>query len=348
MPAVVLENVPRIAAPAPAVLLRDFLLPARPVILTGLFDGAPLSVVRTLQVARRELSDVELEIQPNYLVFLETGSRGTPRRMRFSEYLDQVEREPRTRDQCVEFPTPQALLRRLPAPDYAGLGDVDDWVSSTFVANAGNFNHLHYDDDQRNVLLYEVFGTKRFSLISPDQAPKLDAYLTFDTEIRRALARVPARDANGRAYLQTFPDEPSREAFLSYLGASDCLLHPGETLFMPALWWHYVEYRDTSLSITYRLGRNRYNRGLAELFPAPDLILQRVGARLIDAERFGREHPALLAELRAVLDADYASHALRAEAVRAFVGRAFESVFGESPTAVLAARELHRAALAST
>jgi len=340
----VLENVPRISAPSPEALYRDWILPARPVILTDLFDGAALRSTSTLGEAKRALAGIELEIQPNYLIFLEIGRRGDRRRMRLSDYLDHVEREPDTRDLCVEFPTPQELLEQLPAPPHATLGGAADLVSATFLANAGNFNHLHYDDDQRNVLLYEVFGTKRFSLVSPDQAPKLDGFLTFDPQQRRALATAPARDANGRAYLQTFPDESARDAFLTYLNAKDCLLHPGETLFIPALFWHYIEYRDTSLSVTYRLARNRYNQGLAELFPLPDAILQRVAARLVDAERFGRDHPQLLSELADALEAKERG----AEGVRAVVNRAYEVLFGESPAAVLAARDLHRAALSAT
>jgi lysine-specific demethylase 8 len=344
----VLENVPRVAAPSPEALLRDWILPARPVILTGLLDAEPLRALRDREEARRALADLELEIQPNYLVFLETGRRGEVRRMRFSDYLDHVERSPRTRDLCVEFPTPPSLSRYFAPPPYAELGDPEDVVSATFLANAGNFNHLHYDDDQRNVLLHQVFGTKRFSLVSPAQSSKLDAYLVFDADTRRALAKIPARDANGRAYLQSFPDEAAREAFLSYLGASDCLLHPGETLFMPALWWHYIEYRDTSLSVTSRLARNRYNRRLAALFPAPDIILQRVAARLVDAERFGREHPELLAALDAALTAHQGSAAADVESIRAVVTRAFETLFGEPAAAVLAARDLHRAALGAS
>ena len=308
----VLENIPRIAAPAPEVLLREWILPRRPVILTDLYDAAPIRRIDTIEKAKAALGHVEVEVQPNYLTFLQTG---------------------------------EPLRAVLPPPACSELGDQKDVVSATFLANAGNFNHLHFDDDQRGVLLYEVFGTKRFSLISPAEWRKLNAFLVFDGGIRRALSSIPARDANGRVFFQDFPSEAAREAFLRYVGASDCLLHPGETLFMPALAWHYVEYVDTSLSITYRLGRNAWNRALGTLFPQPTIFVQTVGERLVDEERFFADFPGLGTELRDVLTAPYETADRQADAVHAFLMRAFEVLFGESAAAVAAAREIYRLSL---
>ncbi len=342
----VLENVPRIDAPSAAVLMRDWIRPGRPVILQNLFDAAPLRAVDSLEAASRIIGDVELEIQPNYLTFLETGQRGQRRRMALARYLEQVAVEPNTRDLCVEFATPDALAMLLPRPACAELLAPDDVVSATFLANAGNYNHLHYDDDQRTVLLYQVFGRKRFSLISPAAGRKLDAFLVFDATTRAAVAQIPARDANGRVYLHTFPDQAAQDAFLRYAGASDCVLGPGETLLMPALFWHYVEYCETSLSVTYRLGRNPLNRALNQVFPAPTLIAQEVGYQLSDAERFEREQPALRAELEQVMTASYADVAARRAAFERFLNKAFAATRGASAEAVLEARELYRRALA--
>nr|UXE46062.1 hypothetical protein Hi04_10k_c5591_00002 [uncultured bacterium] len=342
----VLENVPRIRAPSAERFFSDWVRPALPVILTDLFDTTPLRRVDTLDRARRELARVPLLIQPNYLSFLETGSRGDAREMSLCEYLEQVERDPNTRDLCVEFASPEALRAELPAPAYAELEAPDDVVSATFLANAGNYNHLHFDDDQRHVLLYQVFGTKRFSVISPEHGRKLDAFLVFDPALRRAVAQTPARDANGRVYLHTFPGEAAKEAFLAYAGAADCTLRAGETLFMPALAWHYVEYLETSLSVTFRLGRHPLSRGLSETFAMPSVLVQELGSRLANLERFGRAHPALRDELETLLAATTPASVARRLRAEAFVTKAYEASFSCSPNTVLAARELYHRELA--
>ncbi len=52
--------------------------------------------------------------------------------------------------------------------------------------------------------------------------------------------------------------------FINFANAYDCILHPGDTLFIPPLIWHHVEYLDLAMSINYCFGRNDYNRFLAE------------------------------------------------------------------------------------
>ncbi len=336
-----LDNVPRIAAPPADEFFREWVLPRRPVILTDLFDGAPIRAIDRIDLARQALGAIELEIQPNYLVFLQ-GRRGERRRERLADYLAHVAAEPRTRDLCAEFATPPALRALLPPVPYCELRDPADVVSATFLANAGNYAHLHVDTDQRDVLLYQVFGEKRFALVQPEYSRRLDAYLTFDPATRAGLGNVPAYEGNGRAFLHEIPSPALLDAFLAYVHASDTVLRPGETLYMPALVWHYVEYRDTSLSITYRLGRNRYNRALAELLPYPSTFLQTVGARVGDERRFAAEHPDLAEALDAALFGEHASDEARAEAANAFVLRAFERLTSDSPAAVAAAREIFR------
>jgi len=343
----VLENVPRVRAPSAERFFSEWVRPALPVILTDLFDAAPLRRVDTLERAGRVLAQVPLLIQPNYLSFLETGSRGAAREMSLGDYLAEVERNANTRDLCVELASPEALRAELPVPAYAGVEAPDDVVSATFLANAGNYNHLHFDDDQRHVLLYQVFGNKRFSVISPEQGRKLDAFLVFDPALRRAVARTPARDANGRVYLHTFPSEAAKDAFLTYVGAADCTLRAGETLLMPALAWHYVEYLETSLSVTFRLGRNPLSRGLSQAFAMPSVLVQELGSRIANLERFGLAHPTLRAELETLLGATTPASVARRIRADAFVAKAYEASFSCSPSAVLAARELyHRELLA--
>jgi hypothetical protein len=339
-----LNNIPRISAPGMDAFYRDHVMPGRPVIITDLFDNRPIRAADTVARACDVMGDVELMIQPNYMSFLDGEKLSPARTLRLTDYVNHVAQFPDSRDLCVEYATPDGLRELFPRPDYCGLRDERDVVSATFVANGGNYNHLHFDDDQRDVLLYQVFGTKRFVVISPEQGRKLDAFLVFDSKVAAALAATPSRDANGRVFLENFPSEPARDAFLRYVQASETLLHPGETLFIPTLHWHYIEYVDLSMSLTYRLGRNPYNRALSRVFPRPSVFVQGIGARLVDSERAKARHDPAVEDLHAAC-LRAAAGAPDAHAIQALIARLFEDMYGDSVAGVAAARELYHHAL---
>jgi hypothetical protein len=214
-------------------------------------------------------------------------------------------------------------------------------VSATFVANRGNYNHLHFDDDLRDVLLYQVFGMKRLSIIHPREGRKLDAFLTLDAATSRALALTPLRDANGRLFLERLTED-EKGALLTYLNAVDTMLYPGETLFIPMLAWHYVEYRETSMSVTYRLGRTRSTRLISEALPQPTVFVQEVLTKLHDEDAARLHYPRVIAALERACLERYATERERREAVHTAVVRAYDRLFAESAASVAAARALHR------
>lgn len=342
-----LNNIARIEAPPLKDFLRKYVRTATPVIITNLFDQARIRRIDTIDRAHRQLGDVGLEIQPNYIAFLETGVPGARRRMTLRDYLDHVREQPATADLCVEFDTPEPLRSLIPAPDYCDLNDPSDIVSATFVANAGNFNHLHVDDDLRDVLLYQVFGTKRFAIIHPREGRKLDAFLTMNEKTSSAIAATPSRDANGRVFLEDLTED-DKAAFLRYLNARDSILCPGETLFIPALSWHYVEYHETSMSVTYRLGRTPLTRMIANAVPQPTVFLQEVLAKLHDEEAAQRRYPDILRSLEDACSRALDTEQQRMEAAHAEIVKAYDKLFPESAQSVALARALYQHSLMAT
>ncbi|AVH67314.1 hypothetical protein CDG77_17640 [Nostoc sp. 'Peltigera membranacea cyanobiont' 213] len=64
--------------------------------------------------------------------------------------------------------------------------------------------------------------------------------------------------------------------------------------------WHYIEYLEPAMSIAYRLGRNPYNRRLANLFPAPSVDVQSLSLLLQDETQARSHHLEWLNKLEAV------------------------------------------------
>ena len=153
-------------APLPA----SFIAAREPVVIEGLLHATALGEVSTPQKARDLVGDVALELREEFVAWsLRNGGAADRRPMRASTvagYLHLLEAEPATAWMCTEFPTPPALLERM-GPWPAAVWRDEAPVSFSFVGGRGHHAHLHYDGDFRNVLLVQVFGTKRAVLVPP-------------------------------------------------------------------------------------------------------------------------------------------------------------------------------------
>ncbi len=300
-----LDNVDRIPAPTAERLLHDYVLRRRPVIMTDLFHDMPIRDIDTADKARAHFPGLPVVVQPNYMTsLLHHGRTGETRRTTLGQFLDQVEDDPDTDDYCIEYDTPAEMNAFIQPTEHCRLIDPDDVRPLMFVAAPGNFAHLHYDGDQRHVLMYQVFGRKRYTIIDAREGRKV------------APLSDPTMQRTSSIFLQNF-SEDDKLAFLEYANAWDCVLNPGETLLMPMMAWHYVEYLDASMSVSYRLGRNRLTRFLAESVPIPSPYLQRLAIEFVDERAVTPQHEAALALLQDVSRRPYGNGEERARALDA-------------------------------
>lgn len=282
-----LDNIERVPVLEGEVLDREYIRRGRPVILTGLFDDAPVARLADPAVALAELADLRLPVRANPIPeFVHGRPAPAVRTVRFGAFYRELATR-RSRDFCLEHDTPDALARYIPLPPYLDLGEPDDsWDSHIFMAGPGSATHLHFDADKRSVLTHQVFGRKRYVLIDPRHTRKL------------APGTPPGACYASALHLDHF-SEPDLAAFLRYVDAWDCILAPGETLLTPATTWHYVEYVDVALSVTLRLARNRYLQFLAEALPGTSVELQALAGCFRDEDAVGPAEAAAFAELQA-------------------------------------------------
>jgi lysine-specific demethylase 8 len=248
----------------------EILARGRPAVVTGLFRGHPLMELSGIAAARDRLGALPVMMGPNYIdaqldnIRNFMGGTAAPIQLgkrpgTLGEYLDLVEREPQTRWLISEQPTPAALLDGLDlsplgvAAAEGGYGspfDADAATrarSLTFAANRGNASDLHTDWDGRDVVLFQLFGRKRIVLFPPHAAPLLHPIDIFST------LRLGGMD------------DAARRRLLDYAGGVEHVLRPGEGMFMPAFWWHHVDYLDPAMSVSFRFGGVRDPDALALL-----------------------------------------------------------------------------------
>ena len=259
---------------------------------------------RTLEGASTVVGDISIEIRNNYIAeYLGQVTPRGPRIMTLHDYLDVLHRNPGTFDLCVEYPTPQPLLAQLRLGAYRHVQSEDDLYSNMFVAGCGNYAHLHYDEDQRDVLMHQVFGEKWIVVIHPRETRKLDP---LDSRHLRRTSAILLESSSG----------PEKAAFLDYASAWDAVIAPGETMFIPAMSWHYIEYMSPAMSVAYRLGRNQYNRRLAALFPDPSVDVQALALLLLNPDEASRKHATWLEQLEISSRFPFADETQRCEVLR--------------------------------
>lgn len=268
-----LDNVERVTAMSAERLFREYALAGRPVILTSLLAGQPIAELGDLASAREAIGHVRLTFRGEYTRGLLQRIGGEPisprAQLPFDVYWQHVGHRPETELMCIEEPTPPAVARLAPPPplctDPGGAPDLD-MKSNMFVGNAGNHASLHFDGDCRHVLLYQVFGTKRVVVIPIDRSAALDPVANFAA---LALQHLTEREKHG---------------LLERLGAWDTVIRPGEAILMPALVYHYVEYLDHGMSVSFRFGRRREHAFVSQHLHL-DRFVQRVVGATLDGER---------------------------------------------------------------
>ncbi|XP_066295391.1 HSPB1-associated protein 1-like isoform X2 [Branchiostoma lanceolatum] len=108
--------------------------------------------------------------------------------------------------------------------------------STIWVGSAGAHTPCHYDSYGCNLVL-QVYGRKKWVLFPPEDSPSL--YPT----------RLPYEESS--VFSQVNVAYPNVQQFPKVVGSHPhvVVLEPGDVLFVPKHWWHYVESLTTSISV---------------------------------------------------------------------------------------------------
>lgn len=215
---------------------RDlFLLPNRPVIIEDLISDWPARKKWSLQFFKENYGDLEVPVYPanapksgkNYISALTT--------LPFREYIESIENgEANWRLFLFNIFNHVPELRK----DYKVHTIMDGFIKEfpfTFFGGEGAKVPLHYDIDMSNVFLSQFEGRKKVVLFSHEQS--------------RQLYHLPFTVAS---YVDV--DNPDYEKFPALRGLKgyQCILEPGDTLFIPSGYWHYITYLDAGFSMNQR------------------------------------------------------------------------------------------------
>jgi hypothetical protein len=221
----------------------EYLHSLKPVVFTDLMANWPAKTTWTIENLKQNYGHLEVPIVS--LNYSKPGKRYMEPEMymSFGEYLTLLERGPMpyriflwnifkcAPQMCEDFMTPtimEGFLKDFPMMFFGGQGAITP---------------MHYDIDMSHVFLNQIHGRKRVVLFSPEQSPYL-YHLPYSVASHVDINK---------------PDLKKHPAFSKAQGW-ETLLYPGETVFIPSGYWHYIEYIDGGYSIALRANESYFRR----------------------------------------------------------------------------------------
>uniref|UniRef100_A0A8C6T8S2 tRNA wybutosine-synthesizing protein 5 n=1 Tax=Neogobius melanostomus TaxID=47308 RepID=A0A8C6T8S2_9GOBI len=247
-------NVPVFIGVDRDVFLRDVYPKRRPVVLRGVCLG-PCLEKWTPHYLREKGGDMEVKVHVSSVPKMDFLHKNFNTTLQYNEFVkrasekkhsdfflcedesyylrslgEDVRKEPA--DIRKQFPV---LAEDFKIPEFF---DPDQFFSSVFrISSCGLQLWTHYD--VMDNLLAQVTGTKRVALYSPQDA--LHLYMSGDES---EVLDIDSPD------LEKFPEFVKAKRF-------ECVLQPGDLLFIPALWFH------NTLALEFGVGVNVFWRHLA-------------------------------------------------------------------------------------
>ncbi|XP_074551998.1 lysine-specific demethylase 8 [Halichoeres trimaculatus] len=236
------QAVPRIRCPSLESFNTNHLLPLRPVILEGIIDHWPalnqrpwsLEYLRSVAGCRT----VPVEVGSRY-----TDEEWSQTLLTVNEFIDRfiVHKDG---EEALGYLAQHQLFDQIPElkedirlPDYCclGEGEEDDITVNAWFGPGGTVSPLHQDPQQN--FLAQVVGSKYIRLYSPEDSDKLYPH---QSQLLHNTSQVEV-------------EHPDSDRFPSFSSAPylDCVLQPGEVLFIPVKHWHYVRSLELSFSVSF-------------------------------------------------------------------------------------------------
>ncbi|XP_065361023.1 bifunctional peptidase and arginyl-hydroxylase JMJD5 [Calliphora vicina] len=143
----------------------------------------------------------------------------------------------------IEYLAQHELFEQIPQlkkdffiPDYCTLGSNKDAVDiKAWLGPKGTISPLHYDP--KHNLLCQVFGSKSIILASPEDTHYLYPH---ESEFLQNTSQIDANNLD----VEKFP-------LVEKVKFYSLTLQPGDCLYMPPKWWHYVQSNSPSFSVSF-------------------------------------------------------------------------------------------------
>jgi Cupin-like domain len=219
-----------------------FYKPGKPVVLTDLAKSWPAYSKWNWNYFKEVVGDKEVGIYNNTKSDAYTPVNKADDYIKFGDYIDIVSKGP-AQWRIFLF----NIFNHAPelAGDFTWPDNLMRWfikrVPMLFVGGSSSITHMHFDMDLSHILHTQFVGRKKVLMFPYAEQHKLYRK-PFEV---LSLADFSHYDIGKKPDYDQFPA-------LKLANGFEVILEHGDTLFMPAGYWHHMEYIDSGFAMSLR------------------------------------------------------------------------------------------------
>ncbi|MEZ5014230.1 MAG: cupin-like domain-containing protein [Chitinophagales bacterium] len=214
--------------------IREYVKKQKPVVLRGLWKQYPAYNKWTYDFFKEAMGDIEVGLYSSSKADPSETLSVPTAKMKFSDYLELIKKEP-TDLRLFLFPVFKYKPELLKDFGYPDIAKKYIKLPFMFFGPKNSITRMHQDIDMSNVFLTQFEGRKRVVLFAPDQS----------TLLYRLPFNVHSTVDIDKPDFDTYPG-------LKYVKGVSTVLEFGDTLYMPAGYWHHIEYVEGGFGLSVR------------------------------------------------------------------------------------------------
>ena len=239
-----LRSVDRVEDISPELFKKNYYEPLRPLVIKGIAKKWPAYSKWNWDFFKAVVGDVKVGVYNNVKSDAYTPINTADDYMKFSDYIDMIRKGPAEWRIFLFnlFEHAPSILHDFNWPEVYSRAFVKKYPM-LFTGGRGSVTHMHFDIDLSHIFHTQFIGKKRI--------------LLFPHEEQHKLYRKPwevLSMVNFEKYYDSEKNKLDYEKFpaLRLAKGYELILDHGETLFMPAGYWHHMEYIDSGFAMSLR------------------------------------------------------------------------------------------------
>jgi len=239
-----LQAVDRVDNISPEDFRENYYNPMKPLVIRDLSKGWPATTKWNWDFFKSIVGHVEVGLYNNIKSDAYTPINTADDYMKFGDYIDMVRKGPAEWRIFLFniFEHAPQITADFEWPEHLMKGFVKRYPM-LFVGGKGSITHMHFDIDLSHIIHTQFGGRKRV--------------LLFPFQEQHKLYRKPFEVlsfVNFEHYFDARDNKLEMERYpaLKLAKGYEVILDHGDTLFMPAGYWHHMEYLDSGFAMSLR------------------------------------------------------------------------------------------------